>query len=137
MLFCSQRFILFFLAVFAVYWVLDRRWGRAASFLTASLWCAWAGWRALASLPVFPCPPDSVRAALADQGVPCALAAVVALTSAAAFKVGPDRGRVWLLLGASFVFYASWSQQLAGIVCATTLMDYLIARGLEARSAPR
>ena len=66
MLFCSQKFLLFFLLVFALYWALP--------------------WR---------------------------------------------RGRVWLLLGASFYFYASWNHLLALLICASTLLDYLLALGME------
>ncbi|HEY1379555.1 MAG TPA: MBOAT family protein, partial [Gemmataceae bacterium] len=40
--------------------------------------------------------------------------------------------RVWLLLGASFFFYACWNKWLACIVLGTTLMDYLVARGMDA-----
>src|SRR5438067_1458991 len=47
------------------------------------------------------------------------------------------RGRVWLLLGASFYFYASWNRWLACIISATTVMDYLIARGMDAAVSPR
>jgi alginate O-acetyltransferase complex protein AlgI len=46
------------------------------------------------------------------------------------------RGRVWLLLVASFGFYATWNHWLAIILCASTLMDYLVARGMEAESRP-
>jgi alginate O-acetyltransferase complex protein AlgI len=70
-LFCSQNFLLFFLAVFVVYWALP--WQRA---------------------------------------------------------------RVWLLLICSFVFYASWNKWLAGIICVTTVADYVIALLLEASAAP-
>jgi alginate O-acetyltransferase complex protein AlgI len=42
-----------------------------------------------------------------------------------------QRVRVWLLLGASFYFYASWNKWLAGIICVSTAMDYLVARGME------
>jgi alginate O-acetyltransferase complex protein AlgI len=45
--------------------------------------------------------------------------------------------RVYLLLAASFYFYASWSQWLAGIICVSTLVDYAVARGMEATAAPR
>jgi alginate O-acetyltransferase complex protein AlgI len=41
------------------------------------------------------------------------------------------RARVWLLLGASYYFYASWSPALAFIVFASALMDYCLARGME------
>jgi len=46
------------------------------------------------------------------------------------------RARVWLLLAASFFFYASWNRWLAGIICVSTLMDYLVARGMERWSLP-
>jgi alginate O-acetyltransferase complex protein AlgI len=47
------------------------------------------------------------------------------------------RGRVLLLLLASFVFYASWNRWLAVLICFSTLMDYLVARGLEAFTGRR
>jgi alginate O-acetyltransferase complex protein AlgI len=45
-----------------------------------------------------------------------------------------QRVRVWLLLVASFYFYASWNKWLAGIICVSTAMDYFVARGMEASS---
>jgi alginate O-acetyltransferase complex protein AlgI len=48
-----------------------------------------------------------------------------------------QRARVWLLLAASFYFYASWSRWLALIVCLSATADYLIARGLDATAVPR
>src|SRR5437763_8725928 len=42
-----------------------------------------------------------------------------------------QRVRVWLLLGASFYFYASWNKWLALIICVSTALDYLIARGMD------
>ncbi len=45
------------------------------------------------------------------------------------------RARVWLLLVASFVFYASWNHWLALLICLSTLMDYAVARGIEASSS--
>jgi alginate O-acetyltransferase complex protein AlgI len=44
--------------------------------------------------------------------------------------------RVWLLLAASFFFYASWNKWLAGIICVSTVLDYFIARALEACPSP-
>jgi alginate O-acetyltransferase complex protein AlgI len=67
MLFCTQKFLLFFLIVFVAYWVLP-----------------WA------------------------------------------------RGRVWLLLGASYYFYASWNADLARLIFLTTICDFFIARGMDA-----
>jgi alginate O-acetyltransferase complex protein AlgI len=46
------------------------------------------------------------------------------------------RARVWLLLGASFYFYASWNKWLAGIICLSTAMDYAVARGMDATARP-
>jgi alginate O-acetyltransferase complex protein AlgI len=72
MLFCSQEFLLFFLAVFSAYWALP--WHRA---------------------------------------------------------------RVWLLLAASVAFYAAWNRELAGLVCGTAALDYLLARGIDDARSPR
>ncbi|MGH7221943.1 MAG: MBOAT family O-acyltransferase, partial [Gemmataceae bacterium] len=66
MQFCSQKFFLFFVLIFALYWALP--------------------WR---------------------------------------------RVRVNLLLVASFYFYASWNKSLAILICVTTLLDYLLAIGIE------
>jgi alginate O-acetyltransferase complex protein AlgI len=48
-----------------------------------------------------------------------------------------QRGRVLLLLAASFYFYACWNKWLALIVVASTTLDYCLARGIEASSGPR
>jgi len=45
------------------------------------------------------------------------------------------RARIWLLLAASYTFYAFWSQQLALLVAGTTMMDYLLARGMDVSSS--
>src|SRR5688572_30509875 len=47
------------------------------------------------------------------------------------------RVRVWLLLAASFFFYASWNQWLACLITMTSVMDYLAARGMDAVHSPR
>jgi alginate O-acetyltransferase complex protein AlgI len=39
--------------------------------------------------------------------------------------------RVWLLLGASFFFYISWSAELALVICVSCVLDYFLARGME------
>jgi alginate O-acetyltransferase complex protein AlgI len=66
--FCSAKFLVFFLAVFALYWA--RPWHRL---------------------------------------------------------------RVWLLLAASFTFYAAWNRWLALIVVGSATLDYLLARVMEGR----
>ncbi len=47
------------------------------------------------------------------------------------------RARTALLLGASFYFYASWNPVLALLICASTTIDFFLARGIEASSNPR
>jgi alginate O-acetyltransferase complex protein AlgI len=69
MLFCSQRFLVFFVLVFTVYWI-----------------------------------------------------------------IRPQQWRIWILLAASFFFYASWNKWLALIICASTGLDYALARGMDAAS---
>ncbi len=45
--------------------------------------------------------------------------------------------RIWLLLAASFYFYAVWNAWLAVLIGATTVMDYLLALGMERSASPR
>ncbi|MHB1426576.1 MAG: MBOAT family O-acyltransferase [Gemmataceae bacterium] len=45
--------------------------------------------------------------------------------------------RIWLLLAASFYFYAVWNAWLALLIGATTVMDYLLALGMERGTSPR
>src|SRR5438105_11814424 len=46
--------------------------------------------------------------------------------------------RVWLLMIASFGFYASWNHWLALLICVSTAIDYLIALGMDkSTSAPQ
>jgi alginate O-acetyltransferase complex protein AlgI len=48
-----------------------------------------------------------------------------------------QRARVWLLLAASFYFYASWNHWLALLIAVSTVIDYFLARGIDAWTAPR
>src|SRR5207302_195690 len=48
-----------------------------------------------------------------------------------------QRARVWLLLVASFYFYASWNHWLALLIGVSTLIDYGLARGMDHFSAAR
>ncbi|HEX7379786.1 MAG TPA: MBOAT family protein, partial [Pirellulales bacterium] len=43
-----------------------------------------------------------------------------------------QRWRTFLLLAASFYFYASWNKWLALIIAVSTTVDYVVARGIEA-----
>jgi len=45
------------------------------------------------------------------------------------------RARVWLLLVASFTFYATWNKWLAALICLSTAMDYVVARAMDASSS--
>src|SRR2546421_13078085 len=47
------------------------------------------------------------------------------------------RARVWLLLAASFYFYASWNHWLALLIGVSTCVDYGLARGMDAVSGQR
>jgi alginate O-acetyltransferase complex protein AlgI len=42
-----------------------------------------------------------------------------------------QKARVWLLLVASFAFYATWNKWLALLVTGTTIMDYVLARLMD------
>jgi alginate O-acetyltransferase complex protein AlgI len=48
-----------------------------------------------------------------------------------------QRVRVWLLVVASFGFYASWNKWLAGLICLSTALDYALARGMEMTGSRR
>jgi alginate O-acetyltransferase complex protein AlgI len=47
------------------------------------------------------------------------------------------RARVWFLVLASVLFYASWSRPLAALVVGFTLLDYLLGLAIQASTAPR
>jgi alginate O-acetyltransferase complex protein AlgI len=48
-----------------------------------------------------------------------------------------QRARVWLLLSASFYFYACWNHWLACLIGVSTFIDYWLARGMDAGFSPR
>jgi alginate O-acetyltransferase complex protein AlgI len=45
--------------------------------------------------------------------------------------------RIWLLLIASFYFYACWNKRLAILITVTTFLDYLLALGMDRCASPR
>ncbi|HKB03701.1 MAG TPA: MBOAT family O-acyltransferase [Gemmataceae bacterium] len=47
------------------------------------------------------------------------------------------RVRVWILLVASYAFYASWNRWLALLIAGTSVADYLVARGMDATPRQR
>jgi alginate O-acetyltransferase complex protein AlgI len=46
------------------------------------------------------------------------------------------RARIGVLLVASLIFYASWNVGLAALICASTTVDYLLARAMAALARP-
>jgi len=47
------------------------------------------------------------------------------------------RGRVYLLLVASIAFYARWNHWLVLVICASTTLDYLLARAIDLGQSER
>jgi alginate O-acetyltransferase complex protein AlgI len=53
------------------------------------------------------------------------------------WAIAGRRLRVWVLLAASFAFYASWNGGLALLVCVSATLDWLIALAVEPRAGQR
>ena len=53
------------------------------------------------------------------------------------YRVLPHRAQNWLLLVASYYFYAAWDWRFLGLLIASTLVDFTCARVLSRTSAPR
>jgi D-alanyl-lipoteichoic acid acyltransferase DltB (MBOAT superfamily) len=47
------------------------------------------------------------------------------------YRLLPHRAQNWLLLGASYWFYAAWDWRFLGLLIASTVVDYLVARYLS------
>jgi D-alanyl-lipoteichoic acid acyltransferase DltB (MBOAT superfamily) len=54
----------------------------------------------------------------------------------AAYRVLPHRAQNWLLLAASYYFYAAWDWRFLGLLVGSTLVDYTCARVLDRSQAP-
>jgi D-alanyl-lipoteichoic acid acyltransferase DltB (MBOAT superfamily) len=54
----------------------------------------------------------------------------------AAYRMLPHRAQNWLLLVASYYFYAAWDWRFLGLLVASTLVDFSCARVLSRTSAP-
>ena len=134
MVFCSLPFLVFFPIVAVAYWALPPRWARALLVLASGGYGGYVGWRLLTVTAALGWRPEACNAALAYQplgGQLFWLAVVVLFGSALAWLRGPDRGRVWLLLAASFYFYAFVSPWLACLIFVSTFLDYFLAHGIE------
>ena len=53
----------------------------------------------------------------------------------AAYRALPHRAQNWLLLVASYYFYAAWDWRFLGLLIASTLVDYSCARALARASS--
>jgi alginate O-acetyltransferase complex protein AlgI len=53
-----------------------------------------------------------------------------------AYRMLPHRGQNWLLLAASYYFYAAWDWRFLGLLIASTLVDFTCARVLARTTAP-
>ncbi|MBI1873289.1 MAG: MBOAT family protein, partial [Acidobacteria bacterium] len=54
-----------------------------------------------------------------------------------AYRLLPFRSQNWLLLGASYYFYAAWSWRFLGLLIGSTIVDFFCARFIAAREDPR
>src|SRR5271156_3038171 len=59
------------------------------------------------------------------------------LVFAVSWSLPWQRARVWLLVGASLYFYASWNWWLALVILASTTCDYFLALGIGVSSSLR
>ena len=55
----------------------------------------------------------------------------------AIYRLLPHRGQNWLLLVASYYFYAAWDWRFLGLLAASTLVDFTAARLLESAASER
>ena len=139
MVFCSVEFFVFFLVVAAAYWALPWRPARVLLTAASASYLGYAGWQLAALTASGGGGVDAWNSALAHLPLGGELfwvAGVVVFGSALAWRFGHDRGRVWLLLAASFYFYASWNPWLAGLIFASTILDYFLGRGVDTLRSP-
>lgn len=141
MLFCSRNFLFFFTAVFIAYWALPTRRGRAAIFglLGAYVWAKWPALMEMANAFIVNVEGSEWHKAfstcLQATTWDIWLAAIIAFSTLLAFRTGTHQARIVMLLLASFCFYGSWSYWLALVVAVSSVIDYLLARGMEATAS--
>ncbi len=63
-------------------------------------------------------------------------AAFLPAVAIAYWRMG-HRPRLWLLLAASYVFYGSWDWRFLSLIIVSTVVDFLVARGIEASDDDR
>jgi alginate O-acetyltransferase complex protein AlgI len=131
MVFCSIEFLVFFLLIAAAYWTLPSRPARVLLSAASAAYLGYVGWSCLS-----PAYAADAWASLPFNGELFFVAVVVFFGAGMAWVFGPHRGRVWLLLAASFYFYASVTLWLALLIFASTILDYFLAHGIQALKAP-
>jgi alginate O-acetyltransferase complex protein AlgI len=135
MLFCSREFLIFFTIIFTAYWAMPSRRARLGLLLLAGGYFLYATGNVVIGIQRHAWTWQGVIDVLGGTGGNYWMAALLCLSFAIAFVRGHDRARVWLLMFASFYFYASWNKWLALIICISTALDYLIAQGMERSSS--
>lgn len=55
----------------------------------------------------------------------------------AAYRLLPHRGQNWLLLIASYYFYAAWDWRFLSLLIGSTVVDYFVAHAIAAATEPR
>jgi alginate O-acetyltransferase complex protein AlgI len=133
MLFCSAEYALFFSAVFVAYWSLPSRAARCLLLALAGSYFGYETWNHAAHIHTadWRTYAEALGTSFAAAGPLYWVAGIVLAGTALSFRLGHDRGRVWMLLLASFFFYASWNKWLATLIFVTTAMDYIIARAMQ------
>jgi alginate O-acetyltransferase complex protein AlgI len=63
--------------------------------------------------------------------------AVFFLIVLTAYRLLPHRGQNWLLLVASYYFYAAWDWRFLGLLIASTLIDFVCALAIARAADPR
>jgi alginate O-acetyltransferase complex protein AlgI len=135
MLFCSREFLIFFVVIFAAHWIMRVRWACIVMALLTTPYVVYTIAGFVTGAHHAPSFLPSLLDSLGSAGPTFWMAVIVATALARWFQAGHDQARVWLLLAASFYFYASWNKWLALIICLSTAVDYVVARGMEAMSS--
>jgi alginate O-acetyltransferase complex protein AlgI len=131
MLFNSLQFLIFFTIIFSAYWSMPSRRVRLGLLLVAGGYIAYTTWNCLVAIHAAHWTWAAAIAVFGDTSGNYWMAALLCVSYLIAHYRGHDRARVWLLMFASFYFYASWNKWLALIICISTALDYLIARGMD------
>src|SRR5258708_6057755 len=104
MLFCSFHFLVFFSAVFAIYWTLDRRVARTAAFLLAAGYLGYKSFTYWETVHFGFGQLENWKHWLDALNRQFGLAVSVCVAVIQSRFLGVHQARVWLLLMVSFCF---------------------------------